>query len=192
MNSRLTYLNSTESYCNCYKRYNFNDLSWIQYITDIISNQNNAFFHQLSHQSISEIKERMSIAPSVVIFCINWMMKKHIPLIRNSCQFQYNLQHKVKYYVKSNRTLKSTFSNPNFGAICCSLILNWLELFCHSWVKIVFVPYIIRRPALQNRKMLHPAVLDNTMKPNIFWKCLKMSKPLHFNEYFLNYYFSGN
>ena len=73
--------------------------------------------------------------------------------------------------------MKITFSNPNFGAICCSLILNWLELFCHSWVKIVFVPYIIRRPALQNRKMLHPAVLDYTLKPKIFWKCLKMSIP---------------
>ena len=130
--------------------------------TDNIHNQSDAFFHQLSHQSISEIKERTSIAPSVVIFCINWMMKEHIPLIRN------NLQHKVKFHVKSNRTLKSTFSNPNFGAICCSMILNWLELFCHSWVKIVFVPYIIRRPALQNRKMLHPAVLDYTLKPNIF------------------------
>ena len=88
--------------------------------------------------------------------------------------------------------MKSTFSNPLFGAICCCMILNWLELFCHSWVKIVFVPYIIRRPALQNRKMLHPAVLDNTLKPKKFWKCLKMSKPLQFHEHFLNYHLSSN
>ena len=86
LNSRLTYLNTTVSYCNCYKTIK----SWwfflTMIITDNISNQSDAFFHQLSHQSISEIKERTSIAPSVVIFCINWMMKEHIPLIRNKLE----------------------------------------------------------------------------------------------------------